>query len=62
MSSAYKLNDTPCLENKDSSGSMYKEKSVGARIDQCGIPQERCATEEVCFPIHTENFLLVTYD
>ncbi len=41
---------------------MYKEKSVGARIDPCRTPQERGATDEECFPIQTENFLLVEYN
>ncbi len=43
-------------------GSRYKENNVGARIDPCGTPQERCAAEEVCFPMYTENFLLFKKD
>ncbi len=43
-------------------GSKYKENNVGARIEPCGTPQERCAVEEVYFPIQTENFLLVKKD
>ncbi len=39
--------------------STYKENNVGARIDPCGTPQERCAVEEACFPIQIENILLV---
>ncbi len=43
-------------------GRKYKKNNVGARIDPCGTPHERCAVEKVCFPIQSENILLVKKD
>ncbi len=59
VSSAYKWKDTPYFKKMEPDGSRYKENNVGARIDPCGTPQERCAAEEVCFPMYTDNFLLL---
>ncbi len=62
VSSVYKWKHTPYLKKMEPNGSRYNENNVGARIDPCGTPQERCAAEEVCFPMNTENFLLFKKD
>ncbi len=62
VSSAYKWKDTPYFKKMEPYSSRYKENNVGERIDPCGTPHERCAAEEVCFPMCTENFLLFKKD
>ncbi len=57
VSSAYKWKDTPCFTKMEPNGSRYNENNIGARIDPCWTPQERCAAEK-----DTENFLLVKKD
>lgn len=51
-----------CFLKMDPKGSMYREKSMGPRMEPWGTPQERGATDEEQFPRWTAKLLSVKYD